>query len=123
MKERAHCFTILDLSYACFQVIQGQVADLILEAVQIHLDLGAKTQSKKTGKGKANDGLIGNLRPSTIRVTAAKPLVRALSILVDHRFEVVFLRSRFMSSAASSDTTRFTKGSSVSFTIRVNHSS
>lgn len=59
MKERAHCFTILDLSYACFQVIQGQVADLILEAVQIHLDLGAETQSKKTGRGKANDGLIG----------------------------------------------------------------
>lgn len=30
--------TILDLSYACLQVVQSQVADLIFETIEIHCD-------------------------------------------------------------------------------------
>lgn len=30
--------TILDLSYACLQVVQSQVADLVFETIEIHCD-------------------------------------------------------------------------------------
>ena len=31
------CCTILDLSYACFEVVQAQVTDLIAKTVEIHI--------------------------------------------------------------------------------------
>ena len=44
-------FTILNLSYTCFQVIQGQVADLIPNAVDVHCDDHVSTNANTTSRG------------------------------------------------------------------------
>ncbi len=38
MDDGVHRVTILDLSYACLQVVQSQVADLVFETIEIHCD-------------------------------------------------------------------------------------
>lgn len=38
MDDGVHRLTVLDLSYACLQVVQSQVADLVFETIEIHCD-------------------------------------------------------------------------------------
>lgn len=47
-------FTILDLPYACLEVVQRQVTDLVFETVEVHLETRKQCSGEQKKGGSEN---------------------------------------------------------------------